>query len=360
MIELNLRRNSEGAYILDSDIISQKYQVLHNINEVSGVELKNNYWLVNDKEKILVKTLDFYPDSYVMYTFAELLFSKFAEKNGVPCCQIDLGYNNGLYYTLSKNVVGNAERKLSLRELRKMCGKEDDYKYATLKEIDELFSIAVNKFGLKIAPGCKYKLKILEIMDFLTVQRDRNITNILFSIKEREDGCVLDVKPFIDNEDCFLFPLLSARYDMGKIPQTSFLVKTKKPVKKVRKLISYAKKEGQLFALPIFGVCSCPKFDYDDLGIKDFFKEIFCRTESKKYKQKVREEVADEIIKDSRLFTFFKSVSFDAEEYGKEIYNETGIKIPDIYLNLAQEIVDYRRNELALVIDEKTQSEMGK
>lgn len=89
------------------------------------------------------------------------------------------------------------------------------------------------------------------------------------------------------------------------------------------------------------------------------FGELFKGTETKKYKDKICYELAEDIRKDKRLFNLFKNITFDAKQCGEEITNETGVVIPKAYLSLAQEVVDSRINDLWVALNKQIQSEMG-
>lgn len=359
MIELEFERNSEGAYILDPEIIQRSFKVTYNKNEVTGVQLNNNFWLDNGNVQVLAKTIPEWKGSYLMSVFGELLFSKFAEKNQIPCAEIDMGYYDGCYYTLSKNVLSPEEQKLSFRDLRKLCSKEDDYKFATIREAESLLVEYSHKFGVKIASKCFFKLKVMALIDFLVSQRDRNITNILFAVQDTPQGKVIDVKSFVDNENSFAFLFLLHRYNDFNMPQNSFLYKTTKKRRKINKLVGKAKVVGKDLALPVFGVKSTPRFDWETLNFREFFGEIFRNAETKKYKAKASMELAEEMKKDHRLYSLFKNTEFDADSCGREIFEETGICIPKQYLNLAQEIVNSRKKDLCFSLDKLLQSEMG-
>lgn len=359
MIELGFERRDDGAYFLDPKIIEDNYTVTFNSNEVTGEHLDNNFWLDNGKVMVLAKTIPSWSKTYMMSIFGELLFSKFALKNQIPCAEIDVGYYDGLYYTLSKSVMGQGEEKLSLRDLRRLCKKEDDYRLATISETVSLLREYCALTGARIAPNCFFKLKVVALGDYLVAQRDRNITNMIFAVKDTPFGKEIDVKPVIDNENSFSFVYLLHRYNEKDLPQASFLYKSEKGRRRINKLVSKAKIVGKDFSLPIFGVKSNPMFDWEALGIKDFFGELFKGTETKKYKDKICYELAEDIRKDKRLFNLFKNITFDAKQCGEEITNETGVVIPKAYLSLAQEVVDSRINDLWVALDKQIQSEMG-
>lgn len=359
MIDLEFERNNDGAYILDPEIIERDYQVSYNVNEITGVVLDCSYWLDNGEQKVLAKTLPSNPKPYLMSIFGELLFSKFAQKNNIPCADVDMGIHNGMYYTLSKSVIDKDEQKISVRDLRRYCNNEDDHRLATVKEVCSLLGVFSEKYDVSMVPKIDFKLKVYGIVDYLVAQRDRNITNLIFGLKETEKGKVINLKPLIDNEGCFGFIYLYQKYMDTKIPQASFLYKSRKNRRKVNKFVKQASLEGKKYELPVFGIKTVSRFDWDELGLKEFFAEIFNKSETKKFKDKVCLEIASEIRKDVKLKGLFKNLTFDANECGDEIFKETGIKIPKEYLMLAQEVFDTRKNDIYFALDKLEQSEMG-
>lgn len=351
MINLPIPRNENGLYVLN-DKTTADFEVYENIDVFTGEEFLYNFWLVKDSNVILVKYLSI-EDQWAIWfrMYAELIFSKFAQSNGVSSADIDVGMCGGHPAVLSKDVRSKNGEAFSGYTLFKLVGF--DREEISVDKVYEALLIYVeklNKKGANVTIDEKIYLQMLKMvgMDYCSMQEDRHEGNFMFEIIPTEQGKLLRLCPLYDNEFVFCFADFGVLFQYGTQEQKSIISKIlrgedvgKEEIQVLKDAVAQKSNEY----LPKLGIHQTLYYRKADISSEE--KARFKAGSIMEVAGKlVASDIASEMINNSEFKSFIENMTFNSEEYIKQIYEETGFKVPYMFAVLAEEIFQERKNLL--------------
>jgi len=335
MLNLRFERNNKGFYIIRNKDINNYHVSVNTFNRC--------HWLT-DKitgQRILAK--EGFGQDYITSLYGEMLFSKFAENNNIKCAKVDVGVDSrDNVFVFSKDVVDLANERLDLGQVVSYCDVDVD-SIANLSSVYALDYLVRSAFenlkGLEVDKNFKKELLKVALIDFLTVQEDRNYSNLLFEISRGNKGYKLSLCPMYDNEKVFSFEEASLFIDLDYFD-----------IEDMDKDFDYMFEFFAQKNLPKLGI----KTDIDNL------RTAYTKSDEAKLLLNIFvKELAEELILDKQLMEFYKTVKFDALKYAREIKSETKFRIPDGYLVLAQHQFKERKKMLDKALKLLQQKEKG-
>jgi len=359
MINLELERNEEGYYILDDESL-KAFEKTHNVNQYSG-DIDDNFWITKGDTKVLVKTSD--DDSIMFSIYAEMLFSQFAEMNGIPCAEIDVALYNGRPVLLSKNVQSEDSELITYSGLERLTGQ--NFNSHTAKEIaqstKEHLDLLRENFGANVILTKNFYNNMLAMLtvDYLTCQGDRHPGNVLFEISSGDPTKELNVCPMFDNEAVFGMMEVKAFYQDYKEYFDSIFSGKNKDVDGFMKFFKEKIQESFIDVRPQMGIDTSVLY-CDHEKLQDVMPE-YGDGQFAKYANKIVCNDLVMIAKKSEKFSeFCANLSFNASDFAEIIKMETqGFEIPPQFVMLAQVLYNEKRNELQKTMKKVTGKELG-
>lgn len=351
MIKLDFKRDIDGFYIINKNN-GANFSITEVINPFDGSPEECNVWLTQGKNRVVVKTNS--DEGYIMSLYAEMLFSKFAEKNNISSAKTDVAIYNGRVSVLSKDVNDSEQSELiNCAQLMKMARIK--YCNYTVKDFMEMLN-TVKDFmnreqydAVRVGEDFEKDLIRAVVVDFLTWQEDRHWGNLAVKVVCDKKGYRIDLAPLFDNEGVFNLMTFRSKFT----EHADYL-------KKVIECERYSVLEFPYFVLayvedevldniPVLGLNRCMTANFNTSEQR---KEAFRKYNSSngiEYLTQVFLEDLVEIVKEGKesLKREIIKLNFDAELYVKEIEEETGFKIPLVFAKFA-EIKFYERKKLLL------------
>jgi len=359
MINLNIERNEKGFYVLNDESL-KGFERTHNVNQYSG-EIDDSFWLTQGDTKILVKTSE--NPSYMMSLYSELLFAQFAEKNNIPCAEIDVGIYEGKPVLISKSVASKDSELISYTKLEELLGSE--IKNNTVANIKDTICSNVDKLNesyedkIKVSSNIYNNLLVIATLDFLVSQGDRHPGNILFEVSNVDGIKELNVASMFDNEASFGFMEVRAFYDEHPEYFDKIFSGENTDIEQFRTFFDKYVKENFLDVRPMLGVVAATDYDchenlqdkmpeYGDGRYASFVNKIVCA------------DIVMEMMKKPKFSSFCAGLEFDAATLAQEIEMETeGFKIPPQFVDLAQNMFNQKFKQLEEAMKKYSGKEMG-
>lgn len=372
MININCKRDKDGLYELDD---LDKTDHVIKTGRVSESKQGANFWLQrNYGASFLVKYRE-YP-SYIFALYAELLYSGICKRNNVRCANIDVGKYKGNYCVLSEDVTIGADEKFDSYGLAYISGKSQDDVYGEDKNIfrKDFFANQLYSFAEKIQNDFKHveidenflnDLYKLAVLDLMMCQRDRNPTNIMFTLgKKDENGKrTLKVAPIFDNEFCFGFMRLSAFYNHYHLDPIAYAKETEGGFS-LSNLFLDASYDATCFETPIFGTKNeIERFRFPlCLDVEDSkFKND--RKKATEILKKEYDNIANIAVNNKEIGSFIENFDEDVFEVANQIKKSSGFEIPEAYLENCSMIISRNlrclKKRIAKIKQAKENDEIG-
>lgn len=345
MIKINCERDEDGFFD-----IGKLDLTAHSIafGSVSEGKSSANFWVHReDAPSFLVKHRDFPVTIFALY--AELIVAEICKKNHVKCANIDAGKFDGHICVLSEDVAFGAEEKFDAYGLACLAGISRDEVFANSGKAfrknfyaDKLFEYAcmierkVNDF--KVDKNFLIDLYKIAVMDLLLGQEDRNPTNIMFLIDRTDDGKrILKVAPVFDNEFSLGFLRLGSLYQhynvnpFDKARNNDFMVSS---------ILNDECHEVCKYVTPIFGTRErVERFRFPVSANCEDYRFSDSRKKSKEILKSEFNNIAIIALSNPEIYSFIQNFDANIFEIGKELKAQTGIEIPEIYLDSSEDIV---------------------
>lgn len=351
MIKIDCLRDKNGFY--DIDNISKKdYKICFRI--FSDRKNSENFWCIpkdGEKAPFIVKFMK--KPGYIFALYSELIVSELCKQNKVPCANIDVAKSKDNFCVVSEDVTFDADERFDCYELARLSGAKKDALSRENRDqnffVENLYNMAQR--ACKVVPGLKldkdflldlYKLAFIDLM---VSQEDRNPSNILFTIKKSGFRRILSVAPLFDNEYSLSFMRLIPRFKgQGIEPFPAITTENAEDNISVAK-INYRTYECSQYVTPILGIKSglTPFVFPVNKGLPGDWN-LNCAI-SKNINASAYSDIAKVFLENEKFAKFCTYFVVNAQEIGKKIYEEQGFKIPDMYLNLAENIIldNYKR-----------------
>jgi len=349
MIKLDNKRNEKGLYVLENEDW-KKFSISLNKRDIwSGHEsfIFNN----KDDKKVYIKYNSF-RHYFSLCIFGELLFDKLAKDNAIACANTDVAYTNSHDNILSEDVAHGALESFDLTDLGDVVygkNKQHDpymredvsyFNWGSFFEtlyLENIFDI-LEKFTEKnrdimLDKNIKFELFQMAICDFIVGNSDRNSDNIKFGIFEMNGKKVLKLLPLFDNEAAFSnFQLTAALYDAdiqkkevngGVEFSERFYNALEKGLEDSKKTLSLMGFKGGAPHLRLYNV------HFNDEKGNQMCAEFY-------------DQVARYVLSNRKYREFAENFKFDISKYARQIYEETGYRIPDYYIDYAERLIKSR------------------
>lgn len=349
MININCERDKNGFFD-----IGKLDMTNHSISfgRVSETKASANFWVHREgAPSFLVKHRDFPVTIFALY--AELIYAEICKKNNVKCANVDAGKFDGHICVLSEDVSVNADERFDCYGLACLSGISHEEVFADSGKdfrknfyADKLYYFATkiereSRGGLMVDKDFLIDLYKLGVMDLLLCQEDRNPTNIMFLIDRDEKGKrVLRVAPTFDNEFSLGLLRLGALYQHF---QVNPFEKKRENDFMIESVLSDECREVTKYVTPIFGTRE--RVERFSFPISSDCENLRFENERKKTKEILNSEfknMAIVALSNPEIYSFIKNFDANIFEIGETLKKQTGIKIPEIYLDSCEDVV--RRN----------------
>ena len=358
---MSLNRNNNGFYLVDTEDESE-YDITININSLYKNESKYSLWMNKNKERTLLKT-DSKP-AYIINLFSELLFSKFAENNNIKSAKIDGAIvDNRNVGVLSKDVVSEGATGFTLSDLlvfsidafSEFDTSLIDSGYITVDLVVGAIKTFAKKSGTKLDKDIRLSLLKMALVDYLTVQADRHAQNFMFEIQNAHNENVLKLCPMFDNEEIFSAGKFISEFEENPALLEEFLKNKTAYSKDLEFMFKTDIKDCLTNRQPALGITA----SVDPLSYAKSYLEIFTGIPIKKALEAFKADLVKELVNNSGLMEFYKSLKFDGDLYAKQIQDETGISLPHIFIESANEQFMLRKMSLDLALLKTAGTEPG-
>lgn len=348
MININCKRDKDGFYLLNEIDKSE-----HVISTGSFSESKQsvNFWIQRDYgAPFLVKYREF--PSYIFALYSELIYSEICKRNNIPCANIDVGKYGGNYCVISEDVSVGADERFDAYGLAYLSGLEKDSLYAgNGKEFRKNFyanrlydyadKIQKTFKHIHVDENFKNDLYKIALMDLLTIQRDRNPTNIMFLLGKKDErwNQTLKVAPIFDNEFSFEFMRLSAFYLRYNIDPVEYAERTKGLIS-LNSMFNNECLSVSRYVTPIFGTKSKVESFRFPLCMdceKDTFQEE--RKKATAILKREYDNFAKIALENKEINSLINNFDFDVFSIAEEIKEKSGFEIPEEYLDISESII---------------------
>lgn len=351
MIKIDCFRDEKGFYDIDN-INKKTYKICFRVRS----ERKNseNFWCCPKNgatAPFIVKFMN--KPGYIFALYSELIVSGLCKQNKVPCANIDVGKCNNNFCVISEDVSFGADERFSTYELARLSGNSETIMYPDERAdhyyVENLFKLAQRACkvvpNLKLDPNFLMDLYKLAFVDLMVSQEDRNPSNLMFTIRKKGFHRVLSVAPMFDNEYSFSFMRLIPRFKTLGVEPYPVITAENPERNQVVRCVNAKTYENNQYLTPILGIKQ---------GLEHYVYPLKRGTEGelelhRSLAKSINEDAYTDMAKVflenpgfARFCTYFVA---DTEEIGNKIYEESGFKIPPIYLNMAQAIIsdNYKR-----------------
>ncbi len=324
---MNFERDKKGRYLINKAKIDESYLALPNVSgTLNHSSYAINFWLVDENGvRTLVK--GFEDHDYLSSICGELLFSKFAEKNSIPCAKTDVGFleskNAGV--VLSRDVVPNRAENdcYELYDFAKQLGY-DMMRPSNFNSVENdlrLIERAKNELDLDVDENLRFDFERLAMIGYLCGIEDCNESNILISVSSEGGGRgKIKLCPMIDNESAFCF---SSEYISEAINRGLHLLPKENTF--LKDFYSYVRDDNLIECLPALAIkSSLESYSVEDSlekmvdnGIN--YKEIMVH-------ERFLHELAEMVKANEKLYKFFLGLDSDFSKMAGEIESESGSK----------------------------------
>ena len=350
MVELNFERDKGGKYILE-DFDERGYTKIHNAAADIKSGWSNSFLLDDGNNKCVIKT-DM-TNSYAVSIYGEMLFSKIAEHNGIDHAEYDASLYCNKPAAISKYIFAEDEEKLVCQDL--VYRYEFDYSVEGIMQ-------ALLKFAAEndviLDKNLKNQLYKCALIDFLCCAPDRHAENLCFIIRDINGKKVLSLCPLYDNEDIFMFGEVRDKLRDIELGKNSVNPPVKNREEYEQVCIASAVKSSKN-EYPLLGT----NFDVESLkrmmAGDDILTAITDTSLCKKMLGNFATSFAVEMANNEELQKFYDSLNMDIFKFASQIENETGFKIPEKYLMLAEDVFYERKQLLDSEIKDYKQMVLG-
>lgn len=361
MIELDLPRDFDGRYVLN-DVTLNGFHDTSILNESTRSGFVSS--IGDGKKRIYCKfkNPELHPQ-FKVRLFGELLFGQFAKENKIAVANVDAGAYNGFDIILSEDV--SKGQMLDLGTIKEHIDEEtfEDVNPFMLMSEDVpstmLFVKAfADKYGLEVDPNLEDDLIKMSLIDYLCFQQDRHQFDIYFNIDEGK----ISLAKMIDNEYAFLFDgvatfLSSVDHYEGQVLKKSYDIDGEsEDVKDVFETLINA---TRIFCPPKF-VYKAHTYN-EVLAYENSQNEIFEEepqdinvTESHNIEMNlIADEFAQMLLEKPKIMQFYNNLDLDLNKFAKNLEKETGVKIPQNYVDFADRLVFKQKRRIERALEKK-------
>lgn len=319
--------SGEGNFV---ELDGRNYYVSNRAIGCYIVDINGNKYFIKGKEQAALSQ--------------ELLYQKFAERNGIKCADVDVGVSkNGENCVISADVSsrGMYDENLTFGDFVALNSPFDlSSMDRTLDNYKILLNFVAQSRGARIDGDVNTLFIKKELLDYLTRFLDWHEDNFMVCLSHDNGLPKIRILPFFDNEYCFMIDevdefLKSANIDVHC--ENLQLIKE-----------FYRQKTGEEVELPLVFIHN---IEQDDDGTKNI-NEIL-----QERKEIFLSQLANELIKDEKLMEYYRGLDFDLNALADEIKEETGYTIPQSHLTIANIVLQDNKKQLDKVIESKLNKE---